>query len=129
MRKERKEKGTSTYKLGRKYGLCNQQVGKIVSGKSWKYLLTTILMSFSLALSGCTEYVGVARAPTLPLPDAPIEEPVQATRTEDGLAFTLPEWRKAQRNTEKLRVHIARLRAIIETFNRIVKSLQRGNDD
>ena len=82
----------------------------------------SVLILVGATLCGCsTEYVGYARMPTLPLPPGPVEEKVQAVRTERGIELTIEEWSKVLRNTERLRADSAGIRQIVEVYNRFAQ--------
>ena len=75
------------------------------------------------------EYIGVARAPKVPLPPRPTEEAVQAVRLEDGVKLPDGEWQKILANTEKLRTHIDRLEGLIKLYNSWVEQQMRPTDE
>lgn len=103
----------------------NRLTDKLFTPRGAVLSLTSIL--WLSALCGCTttEYVGVARAPTLPLPTAPQESKITISINDAGnVEMSKDEWRKVLENFGLLRSHIAVLRNTIEVFNRIAKSLQ-----
>lgn len=80
-------------------------------------------------LCGCaTEYVGVARAPTIPLAPLPIQEPEEGIAWDadgdgkvDGIAFTHKQWAVVLMNTLRDRAWMDGTVNLVTVYNDWVK--------